>query len=93
MALVVFLRGVNVGGHRTFQPSALAKRSGPVDIPKRRDAEVHLRRQEAIHMEQSRLLPRDHRRSWPLTDATQKRYTSESMEKSLYLRIEARDGT
>jgi uncharacterized protein (DUF1697 family) len=25
MALVVFLRGVNVGGHRTFRPSALAK--------------------------------------------------------------------
>lgn len=26
MALVVFLRGVNVGGHRTFRPSVLAKR-------------------------------------------------------------------
>ena len=26
MALVVFLRGVNVGGHRTFQPSLLAKK-------------------------------------------------------------------
>lgn len=25
MALVVFLRGVNVGGHRTFRPAALAK--------------------------------------------------------------------
>jgi uncharacterized protein (DUF1697 family) len=25
MALVAFLRGVNVGGHRTFQPSALAR--------------------------------------------------------------------
>ena len=25
MALVVFLRGVNVGGHRTFRPSTLAK--------------------------------------------------------------------
>jgi uncharacterized protein (DUF1697 family) len=25
MALVVFLRGVNVGGHKTFQPSILAK--------------------------------------------------------------------
>ena len=25
MALVVFLRGVNVGGHRKFQPAALAK--------------------------------------------------------------------
>lgn len=26
MALVVFLRGVNVGGHRTFRPSLLAKK-------------------------------------------------------------------
>jgi uncharacterized protein (DUF1697 family) len=26
MALVVFLRGVNVGGHRTFRPSVLAKK-------------------------------------------------------------------
>ena len=26
MALVVFLRGVNVGGHRTFRPSILARR-------------------------------------------------------------------
>ena len=25
MALIVFLRGVNVGGHRTFRPSTLAK--------------------------------------------------------------------
>src|SRR5918999_1252347 len=25
MALVVFLRGVNVGGHRTFRPSVMAK--------------------------------------------------------------------
>src|SRR5215470_980862 len=25
MALVVFIRGVNVGGHRTFRPSILAK--------------------------------------------------------------------
>ncbi len=25
MALVVFLRGVNVGGHRTFRPSLLAR--------------------------------------------------------------------
>src|SRR5215472_16321088 len=25
MALVVFLRGVNVGGHRTFRPSVLAR--------------------------------------------------------------------
>jgi uncharacterized protein (DUF1697 family) len=26
MALVVFLRGINVGGHRTFRPSILARR-------------------------------------------------------------------
>jgi len=26
MALVVFLKGINVGGHRTFRPSILAKR-------------------------------------------------------------------
>jgi len=35
MALVVFLRGVNVGGHRTFRPSALATqlaRYGVVNI-------------------------------------------------------------
>ena len=28
MALVVFLRGINVGGHRTFRPSVLAKEMG-----------------------------------------------------------------
>jgi hypothetical protein len=32
MALVVFLRGVNVGGHRTFRPSALAKRLSAYDV-------------------------------------------------------------
>ncbi|HEX5433818.1 MAG TPA: DUF1697 domain-containing protein [Candidatus Angelobacter sp.] len=35
MALVIFLRGVNVGGHRTFRPSALAtelKQYGVVNI-------------------------------------------------------------
>jgi uncharacterized protein (DUF1697 family) len=35
MALVVFLRGVNVGGHRTFRPSILAnelKEYGVVNI-------------------------------------------------------------
>jgi uncharacterized protein (DUF1697 family) len=32
MALVVFLRGVNVGGHRTFRPSALAKELRGYDI-------------------------------------------------------------
>jgi uncharacterized protein (DUF1697 family) len=32
MALVVFLRGVNVGGHRTFQPSLLAKQLAKLDV-------------------------------------------------------------
>jgi len=31
MALVVFLRGVNVGGHRTFRPSILAEQLKPFD--------------------------------------------------------------
>ncbi len=32
MALVVFLRGVNVGGHRTFRPSILAQQLGGYDV-------------------------------------------------------------
>jgi len=32
MALVVFLRGVNVGGHRTFCPSTLAKELSDYDV-------------------------------------------------------------
>ena len=32
MALVVFLRGVNVGGHRTFRPSALARELSEFDV-------------------------------------------------------------
>ena len=32
MALVVFLRGVNVGGHRTFRPTALAARLQHLDV-------------------------------------------------------------
>ncbi len=32
MALVVFLRGVNVGGHRTFRPSVLARELSEYDI-------------------------------------------------------------
>jgi len=31
MALVVFLRGINVGGHRAFRPSVLAKELGAYD--------------------------------------------------------------
>ena len=32
MALVVFLRGVNVGGHRTFRPSILARELADYDV-------------------------------------------------------------
>jgi uncharacterized protein (DUF1697 family) len=32
MALVVFLRGVNVGGHRTFRPSVLAEQLAEFDV-------------------------------------------------------------
>ena len=32
MALVVFLRGVNVGGHRTFRPSILASELSKYDV-------------------------------------------------------------
>ena len=32
MALVVFLRGVNVGGHRTFRPSILARELRGYDV-------------------------------------------------------------
>jgi uncharacterized protein (DUF1697 family) len=32
MALVVFLRGVNVGGHRTFRPSVLAEQLKDYDV-------------------------------------------------------------
>jgi uncharacterized protein (DUF1697 family) len=32
MALVVFLRGVNVGGHRTFRPSSLARELSGYDV-------------------------------------------------------------
>jgi uncharacterized protein (DUF1697 family) len=32
MALVVFLRGVNVGGHRTFRPSILAREMSAYDV-------------------------------------------------------------
>lgn len=32
MTLVIFLRGVNVGGHRTFRPSVLAKELSDYDV-------------------------------------------------------------
>ena len=32
MALIVFLRGINVGGHRTFRPSILAREMSDYDV-------------------------------------------------------------
>src|SRR5262245_57298652 len=32
MALIVFFRGINVGGHRTFRPSTLARELGAYDV-------------------------------------------------------------
>ena len=32
MALIVFLRGVNVGGHRTFRPSIFARELSDYDV-------------------------------------------------------------
>src|SRR3954463_13665189 len=32
MALIVFLRGVNVGGHRRFRPSVLAQKLSDYDV-------------------------------------------------------------
>lgn len=32
MALVVFMRGVNVGGHKTFRPAALARELAALDV-------------------------------------------------------------
>jgi uncharacterized protein (DUF1697 family) len=32
MALIVFFRGINVGGHRTFRPSMLARELGAYDV-------------------------------------------------------------
>jgi uncharacterized protein (DUF1697 family) len=32
MALIVFMRGVNVGGHKTFRPAALAKEMAALDV-------------------------------------------------------------
>src|SRR5947209_18936276 len=32
MALIVFFRGINVGGHRSFRPSILARELGAYDV-------------------------------------------------------------
>jgi hypothetical protein len=34
MALVAFLRGVNVGSHRTFRPTVLAQELADLDVVK-----------------------------------------------------------
>lgn len=57
MALVVLLRGVNVGGHRTFRPSALARQLKHLDVVnigaagtfviRRRVPRAHVRREFA----------------------------------------------
>ena len=57
MALVVLLRGVNVGGHRTFRPSVLAKQLKHLDVVnigatgtfviRRRAPRAHVRREFA----------------------------------------------
>ena len=60
MALVVLLRGVNVGGHRAFRPSALAKQLAHLDavnigaagtfVIRRRISQAHLRAELASRL-------------------------------------------
>lgn len=61
MALVVFLRGVNVGGHKTFQPSTLAKELAHLDAVNVGAAGTFVIRksigQEALRAEFLRRLP------------------------------------
>jgi uncharacterized protein (DUF1697 family) len=63
MALVVLLRGVNVGGHRTFRPSVLAKELGRFDAVNVGAAGTFVIRkpvsQAALRAELRRLLPFD----------------------------------
>ena len=61
MALVVFLRGVNVGGHRTFRPTKLAAQLEHLDIVIDVNANV------ASHMESPNSL------SWRATISAQPR--------------------
>jgi uncharacterized protein (DUF1697 family) len=61
MALVVFLRGVNVGGHKTFRPSALAKELTDFDVVNVGAAGTYVVRkavsQKVLRAELSRRLP------------------------------------
>ena len=61
MALVVFLRGVNVGGHRTFRPSALAADLSRFDVVNVGAAGTFVIRKAVspvkLHAELSRRLP------------------------------------
>jgi uncharacterized protein (DUF1697 family) len=61
MPLVVFLRGVNVGGHKAFQPSALAKELAEFDAVNVGAAGTFVIRkavsQKALRAELSRRLP------------------------------------
>ncbi|HET7585892.1 MAG TPA: DUF1697 domain-containing protein [Gemmatimonadaceae bacterium] len=61
MARVVFLRGVNVGGHRTFRPSVLAQKLRHLDVVNIGAAGTFVVRrpvsQAALRAELARLLP------------------------------------
>ena len=63
MALVVFLRGVNVGGHRTFQPAVLARQLAHLDAVNIGAAGTFVIRQRitqaALRAELARRLPFD----------------------------------
>ena len=63
MALVVFLRGVNVGGHRTFRPSVLAQQLRRFDVVNVGAAGTFVVRrppsQTALRAELARRLPFD----------------------------------
>ena len=62
MALVVLLRGANVGGHRTFRPSTLAEQLKHLDAVNIGAAGTFVIRQpvgRALHVEFTRRLPFD----------------------------------
>jgi uncharacterized protein (DUF1697 family) len=63
MALVVFLRGVNVGGHRTFRPKVLAEQLRHLDVVNIGAAGTFVIRRrvrrEALRAEIARRLPFD----------------------------------
>ena len=49
MALVVLLRGVNVGGHRTLRPAVLAKELADLDVVNIGAAGTFVIRQPVTH--------------------------------------------